>query len=88
MDVRFTKDVRKEQRGLRWKGTILHLVFMLKVQLILFVNYNNVGCTTPTPSMDFSSFTTSEESRMGKHKTISYEGTLEYEDGGHRTKCI
>jgi len=40
MDGRFTKDVRKEWRGLRQKGVILRRVLMLKLPLILFMNDN------------------------------------------------
>jgi len=37
----------------------------------------HVGCATPTPSVGCSSFTTSEESGMDKHKTTSSGGTLD-----------
>lgn len=40
MDGRFTNDVRKERRGLRRKGVILHQALMLKLPLTLLMNDN------------------------------------------------
>ena len=40
MDGRFTKEARKEQRGIGWKGVILCQVLMFKLPLILFMNDN------------------------------------------------
>ena len=48
----------------------------------------HVGCETPTPLMAWSLFTTSVESGMDEHKTVSSAGSFKYEDRVCGTECL
>jgi len=69
MDGKFTKNVRKERRGLRWKRVTLRRVWMLKLPIIFFMNDNACWlCNTNSVNGLFL---------IHKHKTISSIGTAD-----------